>query len=203
MGFVLIEIGRLESRGDRDSNLDRIVHGRCFSLIVDGYLCSEESLNQSLDLLTMNTQGILSLKPGQNSARMCIAGVCECGNDIKLYHKGDCRIYLQGSGLISRDNTLAWAQLNTRNIAPSEIAKLVKIHPLRDILSDHFTGGKNISPFLTIPRGSGNVMLCTDGFWSKLSEEFLLDLLEDPYKITDAIELASFTDNAACIILGC
>ena len=204
MVLALIEVGRFSCCGERDNNLDRIISGRDFYFIVDGYSCSEEHLDQALNGLTISPQNMLFLQTTQAHVKMCISGFCILDNFINFYHKGDCRIYLQGSGLISCDNTLAWDRLSAgNNRTPTTVANLVKKHPLRNVLSDHLASERYVLPFLTAPRGVGNVMLCTDGFWNNFSEEFLLDLLDNPSGVSKASELSNFTDNAACIIVNC
>lgn len=200
----MIEVGRFESRGERDNNLDRIIYGEGFYFIVDGYSCSEEHLDQALNSLTIDPHNMLILQIAQANVKMCISGFYILDNFIHFYHKGDCRVYLQGCGLVSCDNTLAWDRLSANNNrTPAAVANLVKKHPLRNVLSDHLVSEKYILPFLTVPRGVGNVMLCTDGFWNNFSEEVLLDLLDDPSGICKVSESSNFTDNAACVIVNC
>lgn len=196
------ELIRFQNVGQRASNLDRILVGRNFAYLLDGYGCSEQSLDSVLDSVISPLGHIDGAGINHADVKFCFSGFTFDDESVNVHYSGDCRIYMEGIGIVSEDKTLAWNLISNKKYSVEETSQLVRKHPSRNIITKYISKKKNFYSSSYFHRPVGNLMLCSDGFWSEFSEYDLGRFLVDPLSIQKALQEASFSDNAACIIFG-
>lgn len=124
---------------------------------------------------------------------------------------GDSRAYSIGSygiRLLTRDHTLVNLQVEEGILTPEE----ARVHPKRSILTRAVATAAHVDiefhPRLLPLTAGESILLCSDGIWSKLSDQIIFRLSQSakhpqdlPKSLWREAESQGSRDNATCIFL--
>jgi len=192
-----MRVSSKSSKGLRPENLDVIIIDGNFIAIIDAYDCCEEGLANTI-AYKISSDGAVSFP--DNDAKMCLAAVLIEEDWIDIFHKGDCRVYFSGEGLITQDDTLAWNRLSQRYDRIS-VSRIVRAHPFRHTLTQYHRGSDLLKAKLRLDKRPDKIMLCSDGFWCGRTDEDIEDILSDPQRLDDIFQVEAFEDNSSCIVI--
>ena len=194
------KIFHFNTQGKRSHNLDRVIISNDYAFIIDGYECSERNLDLALDELNLE-KDTKSLTLSGPKVKLCITGFYISEDNLYIYHCGDCRLYMENIGLISNDHTVAWNKLSNKYEDKKIISNLVRQHMCKNILTNYFGTGIKLPYIEKFEKFSGNILLCTDGFWNLIPENELDTILIDPKYFSEKFDCYSFHDNASCLLI--
>lgn len=204
-------------RGGRTENLDCIIELRDGNnihavLVVDAYGCTRNDVDrfviQVKSLSVNDVSSACELLARINvdfNIKMAVVCIAKIFGRVSLSNLGDCRAYSQVGELLTLDHTIAWDDLVAIGVEHSKVAELVKAHPGRRVLKRFlkFPGGEHVAQGITIDgNNESNYLLCTDGFWSNVSQSILLSLASGATSVDEfSNELSSVQDNyTACLV---
>lgn len=181
MGISLMKYMEITGIGNRGENLDYhisyISDKKKYFMVVDGYkserdliikLSSEIMLSKVKNKKTNLTEIIN--KSNLPDACMSLALIEMEDENIEIEYAGDCRVYINGI-LVTDDHSLAWEKLIKRGKDKIETSELVCTHPKRNILTNSVKSNRGLTTVgtrkMTISKNDTEIILCTDGFWSK------------------------------------
>lgn len=203
-------------QGERNENLDLIGHHShndwTLSYLMDGYgdatphYVHELSNNIKLELSKLNESSnkngldILDLAIKSTSSSEGRASVvfvyCEKGK-MTILSAGDTRAYIPTDKFITKDHTQLQYLIDTGKKTHTQ-----KNHPLRTILRKSFRKNSDISELeKQIETDIKDVILCTDGFWSELTDIEILDVC-DANQLKQLFFSITYTDNSTIIYLS-
>jgi serine/threonine protein phosphatase PrpC len=195
--------------GNRAENLDYhtsyISEKTKYFMVVDGYRTERDFLvkySNKIMLEKINKKGNSLLKILKKfvpeNVNMSFVFLEIEGKNVKISHAGDCRVYIDGE-LETDDQSVAWSKLNKRGKSKEEISTLVCDHPQRNILTNSIkkrnkTEDINLKE-INITLSESEVLLCTDGFWSKNH----LNIKNKKLYLNEEIK---YSDNYTAIIIN-
>lgn len=138
-----------------------------------------------------------------------LTGVLILGNQMTVFHVGDCRTYLQHPDgrmdLITRDHSLVKRLEELGQISSVEAGT----HPQRNVLYRAVGQEEPFEPDIsTQPLPSGQILICSDGLWGVLPESRIQNILssqDSPDQVcqtlVDEANLLGGPDNISAILL--
>lgn len=132
------------------------------------------------------------------------------GNRVTISHVGDSRAYLiqseRETKILTHDHSLVKRLQELGQLTAEEAAN----HPQRNVLYRALGQGEPFEPDIdtyTLPS-SGYLLICSDGLWGVISQNKILDVIEefkDPQKtcqsLVDAANAAGGPDNISVILV--
>lgn len=208
---------KASSQGKRNENLDLIGH-HChndwtLSYLMDGYgnatrhYVHELSKNIKIELSKLNSTSNLSgldilknamiLTTDSQGKASAVFVYCEKAK-MTIFSAGDTRAYIPNQMFITKDHTHLQYLIDQGKIAHTKRND----HPLRKTLCKSICNGSVISDLeKQIETEIQDVILCTDGFWSKLKDAELLNIRKAK-QLEQLFLNSSYADNSTTIYLS-
>jgi len=178
------------------------------SLIAPKPAPPEDSIQEILESSVQEAhRTIMKEAPGSGTT---MTAVLLLDKHMSIAHVGDSRAYLIANDgniqLLTRDHSLVMRMMELGQLTAEEAA----VHPQRNVLYKALGQGEPLAPDITsipLPE-SGQVLICSDGLWSVISEDEIARLvLTSPnlqvasQALIDAANEAGGPDNITAILI--